>query len=149
MKEKVIIISALTFVFATFYISKNKISVNSKTADKSSLLKQNTTTSKGIGIIENLSEDSIPDRRNTESIVAIQPNKKFYKTCNSTEEQTDKMKFDKAFKYYFVCKGENSKFNWNGKPYIAQLKKEEYKNKATPNQNNPAELRPNLAMNKN
>jgi len=142
MKEKIIIISALTFVFATFYISKNKISVNSNNADNGSLLKE-------IEIIKNLSEDSILDRKNTESIAAIQPNKKFYKTCDSTEEQTDKMNFDKAFKYYFVCNGENSKFIWNGKPYIAQLKKEEYKNKANPNQNNPVEFKPNLAMNKN
>ena len=149
MKEKIIIISALTFVFATFYISKNKISANSSTADKGSLLKENTTTLKKIEIIENLSEDSIPDRKNTESIAAIQPNKKYYKTCDLTEEQADKMNFEKAFKYYFVCKGENSKFNWNGKPYIAQHKKEEYKNKADPNQNNSAELKPNLAMNKN
>tara|TARA_A100001011_G_C13996843_1_gene709662 strand:+ start:246 stop:695 length:450 start_codon:yes stop_codon:yes gene_type:complete len=149
MKEKVIIISALTFVFATFYIGKDKILVNTSTVDKGSLLKQNTTTSKGIEIFENLSENSITDRQNIESIKAIQPNLKFYKTCNSTEDQTDKMTFNRAFKYYLDCEGENSEFNWKGKPYIAQLKKEEGKDKATPNQNNLVELKPNLAINKN
>ena len=149
MKEKVIIISALTFVFATFYIGKDKISNKSRVADKGSSLMESTTASQDTEILDKVLETSSIDKESIELVETTPSSKKLSNTCNSTEDQTDKMPFNKAFQYYITCQGESSEFNWKGKPYIANLKKEEDKNKVVPTPSNSEELKSNLAMNKN
>ena len=94
MKEKVIIISALAFVFTTFYIGKDKISNKSKVADKGSSLMESTTASQDTEVLDKVLETSSVDKESIELTETTLSSKKLSNTCNSTENQTQMQRTD-------------------------------------------------------
>ena len=143
MKEKIIIMSALTFVFATFYLGKDKISHQKefnkieKITIKEPEERSNTNNVKKPTILKNSNSNLTNKKQST------------IKVCSSTKEQTDKLSFSNAFRYYLKCQGLNSKFTWKGESYLARLKNNDMNRKHTAKPNHDEKLKDNIAIKSN
>ena len=149
MKEKVIIISALTFVFATFYIGKDKISQKSTKVKVNPVSIESSMTTTDSDVIKEDVEMINTENEKLDVSSIDNSQQSTSNACITTEDQIDKLPFSKAFKHYLACQGENTEFNWKGKPYLAELKKKDSKKIESSDPNISPELKSNLAMSKN
>jgi hypothetical protein len=117
MKDKLIAITTLGFIFSLFFyykvISPVDSTLTSKKIDESdpvvNFVNQIEEKEKMKAII-----NPIIDSLNSEDNV----------NCKLNIDETNELSFSEAFKYYRECDGNNSSFNWNENVYSTLLKSE-------------------------
>lgn len=117
MKDKLIAITTLGFIFSLFFyykvVSPVDSTLTSKKIDESdpvvNFVNQIEEQEKMEAII-----NPIIDSLNSEDNVS----------CKLNIDETNELSFSEAFKYYRECGGNNSSFNWNENVYSTLLKSE-------------------------
>ncbi len=120
MKEKLTATITLGFIFSLFFYYKiiNPIVDNSTLSDNVN-----------VESIVEFSQDIVEEKDNKLEInppVSDKTNDNNIDNdnCNLNNEQTDKLEFANAFKYYRNCNGSSGSFTWNSNIYSTLLKSE-------------------------
>ena len=119
MKDKLIAATTLGFIFSLFFYYKVVSPVDNVTT--SSEVDKNDSVLHFVNEIEKsekLNEISVPISNSFELDENDNTN------CNLDIDETNKLSFSGAFKYFRSCNGVDSNFNWNENIYSTLLKSE-------------------------
>ena len=118
MKEKIMAVTTLGFIFSLFFYYKVINPMAEATPSLSDVnnpiighVQKNVENQEGIDIVS-----SIP--------ITIESQSFEQQDCDLNNDETNQLKFSDAFKYYRQCNEENKLFVWNNNIYTTLLKSE-------------------------
>ena len=118
MKEKIITVLTLGSIFSLFFYYK----VNSPS---DVILSNSANSSSSEEVVQKLMNEII-EENNDNSLSESKEENELSKDviCSKEQDETNKMSFDDAFKYYRACEGSKSSFTWNDNKYTTLLASE-------------------------
>ncbi len=119
MKDKLIAITTLGFIFSLFFYYKVISPL-----DSTSTLSEIDESNHLVNFDFQISEDKKVNEMTTPIVDSFELNRNDNVNCRLNTHETNELSFSDAFKYFRNCNGTDSNFNWNENIYSTLLKSE-------------------------
>ena len=119
MKDKLIAVATLGFIFSLFFYYK----VISP-ADSISTLSEIDESNQVVHFDVQISEEKKLNEMTTSTAGSFELDENDNMNCKLHVDETNELSFSDAFKYFRICNGTDSSFNWNENIYSTLLKSE-------------------------
>lgn len=119
MKDKLIAVTTLGFIFSLFFYYKVISPV-----DITSTLSEIGESNKVVHFDVQISEEKKLNEMTTSTAGSFELDENDNMNCKLHVDETNELSFSDAFKYFRSCNGTDSSFNWNENIYSTLLKSE-------------------------
>jgi len=119
MKDKLIAVATLGFIFSLFFYYKVISPV-----DSTSTLSEIDESNQVVHFDVQISEEKKLNEMTTSTAGSFELDENDNMNCKLHVDETNELSFSDAFKYFRICNGTDSSFNWNENIYSTLLKSE-------------------------